>query len=320
MKLETLGHAGMLLSDDDGAPLLLTDPWLIGSTYWRSWWLQNYPTAEKLDQLARVKYAYITHEHPDHFHPPALRRLGAGPQYLCPDLPENRIEQFLTEKGFKIDHLKKLEWRALTERVRVLSIPLWNDDSVLLVDTPTAFIVNLNDSKPSKANLRRIRKFIDAEVPAEKTRIALASYSPASLVNSFMRDTERVSMKQKADYVRDTSEVCDILGAEYFMPFASQVVFLRTDSEWANAFKVTMEDMRKNWSAKAELLNPYSQIDLETREHTYTAPEDYNEDWRSQLEKIAANEASPATSCPSTSPPWRSSSRPAARTCRSRWT
>ena len=30
VKLETLGHAGMLLSDDDRRPLLLCDPWLSG--------------------------------------------------------------------------------------------------------------------------------------------------------------------------------------------------------------------------------------------------------------------------------------------------
>ena len=43
MKLETLGHASMLLATDAGRPLLLTDPWLLGSAYWRSWWLENAP-------------------------------------------------------------------------------------------------------------------------------------------------------------------------------------------------------------------------------------------------------------------------------------
>jgi len=290
MKLETLGHAGMLLSDANGSPLLLTDPWLIGSTYWRSWWLQNYPTAEKLAILSEVKYAYITHEHPDHFHPPSLRRLGKKPQYLCPDLPENRIDAYLTENDFSVEPLIRMKWRALTENVRVLSIPLWNDDSVLLVDTPTAFIINLNDSKPSFGNLKRIRAFANEHIDRTKKCIVLSSYSPASIVNSFMRDSERVTMKDKSAYVKRTSEVCDILGADYFMPFASQVIFLRSDSQWANSFKVSMEDMRRDWSAKTELLNPYSQIDLETMTVTHTAPEDYNEDWRTQLEKVTAQE------------------------------
>ena len=44
MFIETIGHATLLLSDENDKSLLLTDPWLTGSTYWRSWWLQNYPT------------------------------------------------------------------------------------------------------------------------------------------------------------------------------------------------------------------------------------------------------------------------------------
>src|SRR5579863_6400003 len=51
--LKTLGHASIALYRDGDAPLLLTDPWLIGSVYWRSWWLQNYPSEPELDWLAR---------------------------------------------------------------------------------------------------------------------------------------------------------------------------------------------------------------------------------------------------------------------------
>ena len=68
------------------SPLLITDPWLVGSVYWRSWWLQNYPSAEEVDWLANSAWVYITHEHPDHFHMPTIRRLGSGPQYLFPAL------------------------------------------------------------------------------------------------------------------------------------------------------------------------------------------------------------------------------------------
>jgi hypothetical protein len=290
MKVQTLGHAGMLLWDDSGAPLLLTDPWLIGSTYWRSWWLQNYPTAAELKVLSEVQYAYITHEHPDHFHPPSLRKLGKTPQFLCPDLPENRLKNYMTENGWNIDAIPVFEWRQLSPTVRVLSIPLWNDDSVLLIDTPTAFIMNINDSKPTPGNIRKLRRFADAHIPREKKRVVLSSYSPASPVNNFFRDNERVAMKNKGDYGRRINQLCLDLDADYFMPFASQVVFLRSDSRWANEFKVSYEDLQAAWTAKTELLHPYTTLDLETGEASFVAPEDYNEAWQEQLEKIAAQE------------------------------
>ena len=147
MKLRTLGHACMALFEDDGSPLLITDPWLIGSTYWRSWWLQSYPTQEDLTLLSAAKFAYVTHEHMDHFHPPSIRKLGNAPQYLCPALPQEQIANYLNEQGFQAKALEPLKWHPLTDKVQILSIPLPNDDSVLLVNTPKAFLVNMNDSK-----------------------------------------------------------------------------------------------------------------------------------------------------------------------------
>ena len=72
MFIETVGHASLYLTDDDSKPIFLTDPWFVGSTYWRSWWLQNYPSQEKLEDIYKTNLIYITHEHPDHFHLPTL--------------------------------------------------------------------------------------------------------------------------------------------------------------------------------------------------------------------------------------------------------
>lgn len=84
MKLSTIGHASIYIKDSNNQPLLLTDPWLIGSAYWRSWWLQNYPSQDQFDELKKVKYCYITHEHPDHFHTPSIKKLGNKPKILIP--------------------------------------------------------------------------------------------------------------------------------------------------------------------------------------------------------------------------------------------
>ena len=77
LKARTLGHASLALYRQAESPLLLTDPWLVGSVYWRSWWLQNYPSDDEIDWLATGAHVYVTHEHPDHFHMPSIRRLGA---------------------------------------------------------------------------------------------------------------------------------------------------------------------------------------------------------------------------------------------------
>jgi hypothetical protein len=290
MKLQTIGHACMALYDDAGKPLLLTDPWLVGSTYWRSWWLQSYPDAAQLERLSQSPYAYITHEHMDHFHPPSIRKLGKGPTYLSPALPQEQISVFLTEQGFNAKAVAPLTWHQLHADVAVLSIPLPNDDSVLLVQTPKAFIINMNDAKPMGYQIRRIREYIDTHVQGRKV-IFLSSYSPASPVNSFRKDSQIVSMRDKKDYVKRVSELSDVLGADYYMPFASQVIFYRTDSVWANAYKVTVNDLLENWSAKkTQLCHPYSTIDMETWEVTHLPEADYVRDEETIQRKVAAQE------------------------------
>ena len=54
MKFQVLSHAGMLV--ENNGIQVLCDPWLIGSTYWRSWW--NYPPPSK-ELIASLKPDYI---------------------------------------------------------------------------------------------------------------------------------------------------------------------------------------------------------------------------------------------------------------------
>jgi Beta-lactamase superfamily domain len=288
-KIQTLGHGSLLLTDRQDQPLLLTDPWLVGSTYWRSWWLQHYPDEQQLEFLAQVKYVYITHEHPDHFHTPSIRKIGRAPIYLCPDLPDASMSSFLAADAFQAEVLKALQWRSLSPEVAVLSIPLWNDDSLLLIKTPDALIINLNDAKPNQKILKNIRAIRDG-LEQEKV-IVLSSYSPASIVNSFLRDDHRVHLKEKADYVKYLIQTCETLKADMFIPFASQVVFLRQDSQWANDYKVTYDDLKQFWQSRCELLPPYSTVDLVTGETHHVAPSDYRTKGDAKFNLIAQQEA-----------------------------
>ncbi len=236
LKARTLGHASLALYREGEAPLLVTDPWLVGSAYWRSWWLQHYPDAEEIDWLARSAHVYVTHEHPDHFHMPSIRRLGRGPTYLFPDLAERRYLDYMAGRGYRAEVVAPRRWRAIGGGVSILSIPVWSDDSLLLADTPAALILNLNDAKPLPPVLRAIRRAADR---IDKPRVLLCSYSPASLVNSFLDDAGVVSLKPARHYVDYVCRLCDRLAADFYMPFASQAVFERADSRWANDYRTT---------------------------------------------------------------------------------
>jgi hypothetical protein len=273
LMLRTLGHACLAVHPEGLDPLLITDPWLVGSVYWRSWWLQNYPTAEELDWLSKSARVYITHEHPDHFHMPTIRRLGSGPLYLFPALAEQGYLQYMAQHGYRAEAVTPLQWHAIGAGVSILSIPVWNDDSLLLIDTPSALILNFNDAKPPPPVIKAIRRMADR---IGKPRIVLCSYSPASCINSFIDDAGIVSLKPARHYVDAVCRLCDRLAADFYLPFASQAVFERPDSRWANDYRTSYQDLRRYWQSETQLMPPYTTLDLDdlTR-HQSTAPEQY---------------------------------------------
>jgi hypothetical protein len=272
LKLQTLGHATIALYRDGAAPLLLTDPWLVGSVYWRSWWLQHYPDDTTLDWLAGAADVYITHEHPDHFHMPSIRRLGSGPTYLFPALTERGYLDHMAEHGFRATVVPPGEWQQVGDGVAILSWPLWNDDSLLLIDTPDALILNFNDAKPFQSVIRAVRRLADR---VGKRRVLLASYSPASVINRFSNASGPITLKQPADYVGYLCDLCEALGADVYLPFASQASYERADSNWANQYRTTYADLERHWRSQTRLLPPYTTLALNNFAHEGVAPEHY---------------------------------------------
>ena len=262
-QLKTFGHATMVVMQD-GQPLVATDPWLIGSTYWRSWWLEAYPTKEQIELVRTARAIYITHSHPDHFHFPSLRKLG-NVRTLHPDLPKYEVPVFLRKHNFPVTMLEPWKWYSLSESVRMASVPSPINDSFFLVDTPNTTIVNINDCAHSTSLLKCIRERM---LTSGKPVVVLRSYSPASLNNSIVRGDSRASLKTKHDYVVTARDAATALGASHFVPFASQVFFGRSDSVWANQYKVTYEDLRSEWgNGTVALCEPFVNMDLQTRSY-----------------------------------------------------
>ncbi|MBV8336496.1 MAG: MBL fold metallo-hydrolase [Alphaproteobacteria bacterium] len=272
LHLQTMAHACAVLYREGENPLLITDPWLLGSVYWRSWWLQHHPNAEEIDWLAKSAFVYITHEHPDHFHMPSIRRLGRGPTYLFPALSECGYLDYMRQQGFRADVVSPARWLPVGEGVSMLSIPLWNDDSLLLIDTPNALILNMNDAKPLPPVLRAINHLANQ---IDKPSVLLCSYSPASVVNSFLNENGVLSLRPTRHYVDYACRLCDQLRVDYYFPFASQAVFCRADSIWANEYRTSCDDLRRYWQSRAQLLPPYTTLNLTDFTYTAVPPEQY---------------------------------------------
>lgn len=261
MILKTFGHATLAFFKENESPIVITDPWLYGSCYWRSWWLQNYPTENDYKFLKLSENILLTHEHWDHTHVPSLKKIYSKNQKLIiPNLNSKRLKYFLDENFEKVFEAKDAEWCNLTEELKYFSIPLYNDDSIVLFETKNFLIVNFNDAKPTQSILKYIQ---DYKLKINKKIIVLQSYAPASIVNSFRNlDSKVISIKSKNDYVNYVKKTCSSIHADYFIPFASQAIYSRHDSKWANEFKVNHNDLKNSWNIDTVLCEPYTEFNL----------------------------------------------------------
>jgi hypothetical protein len=276
MLLTTLGHATLAIRESaHAAPILITDPWLLGSCYWRSWWLERYPSSKQISDMARARYCFLTHEHPDHFHTPSIRRFGRGPTYLVPEFSRDRMSAYLREHGFAEQIVTAGSWQSLSGHVSILSMPAIGNDSVLLIDTPDAFIANLNDARPTPDQLLALRR-LRQRAGKHKRCILLASYSAAGIGNSIYQHGRRLDFAGNARHIRYVEMLSRALDAQIYVPFASQVVFERPDTRWANDFRVSFDDIREYLDGSPlKVLPPYITLDLHTgvftSEHTQPA-------------------------------------------------
>ena len=259
MNLKTYGHA-TLSFDNDSKPILITDPWLVGSSYWRSWWLQHYPNETELDYLKSTQNIFISHEHWDHAHFPSLKKFFSEKKIFIPTFNSKKLRDTLLNYNFDVTELRPNEWYKF-DKIKVMIITTYSEDSIMLFVYKDYLVLNNNDAKPSKKIVKKILDFKEAN---SLKLIILQSYSPASIVNSF-RDVNKnvISIKNKIDYVNYIKNICKVLKANYFLPFASHAIFSRPDSEWANSHKVTNEDLNKDWDLKTKLLKSYTSLNLD---------------------------------------------------------
>ncbi len=66
---------------------------------------------------------------------PTLRKLGHH-RVLHPAFPSYSVPGFLNSHGYQTCTLTPLTWYALSDKVRICSVPVPMDDSILLIDTP----------------------------------------------------------------------------------------------------------------------------------------------------------------------------------------
>ena len=140
---ETIGNATLICHDR--TPILVTDPWIVGSAYFGSWKLSHEIPQEQMAAIQTCEYVWLSHGHPDHMSGESLDMLK-GKKILLPNHVGNRIAIGMQNAGFNVSILQDQAWTLLSPRIRILCIADYNQDAVLLLDINGTLVVNVNDA------------------------------------------------------------------------------------------------------------------------------------------------------------------------------
>src|SRR5262249_25553706 len=214
MRFTILSHAGMLV--ETSGVKLVTDPWILGSCYWRSWW--NYPRPAAFS-AHDVDYIYLTHMHWDHFHGPSLRKFSPNVTILVPEAPTrcllNDLADFSCKSVVELPHGRTIH---LCPNLRLTSYHYGlNTDSALIIDDSNTVLADLNDCKLAGAPLHQVMK------RHPKIDFLLRSHSSAQPYPHCVdaEDPADLQFRKNEDYVADFVDSAALMKPRFAIPFAS---------------------------------------------------------------------------------------------------
>jgi Beta-lactamase superfamily domain len=263
LSFETLGNATLVIYED-GKPVLATDPWLTGTCYFGSWALDRPLTVGELESVRAADYIWISHGHPDHFHVPSLALLPRNKKILLPDHYDHGMYEYLRERGFTVTVLAYRAWHRLSPSIRVLCLDNENQDAILLIEAGDSLVVNLNDS-PLCGDFRFIRRVVK-RFDRKRIYVAALCSNDADMFNLFDaagRPLVDPPQQRKPGMVWQLARIVDRLGAGNYVSSASQHIYVRRDSVWANPHRVGWDDVERYWTRPAiRIIEPFVVVDL----------------------------------------------------------
>jgi len=239
VRFTILSHAGLVVERDD--VVLVVDPWIVGSCYWRSWWNLPEPPQQLVEAL-RPTHVYLTHLHWDHFHGPSLRRFARDTQFIVPTFNNDRMIRDLAFLGFEnvveLEHGEALDLGGLA----LQSYQFLNDSAVTISDGERT-ILNANDAKLFGLPLEQVL----ADHPS--IDFALRSHSNASAYPYCIEDYETLcpELRPRSAYMDEFAAFAKKVGARYAIPFASNHCFLHPETRQFNGIAVKPTEIKRRF-------------------------------------------------------------------------
>ncbi|GAB3426997.1 MBL fold metallo-hydrolase [Massilia solisilvae] len=282
-RLSFVNHASFIIENDSA--LLLVDPWLEGPAFNNGWSLLDQSTSSealiaRLNKAGLPVFIWFSHEHPDHFSIPFLKKFREQfrgiATFLFQHTLDKRVVGYLRKNGLDVAECKEGVPVALGHDMRITVFPYSDGDSWCLINSGGRTIVNLNDcALTTDKHCRAVKSRLDALAP--RVDYLFTQFGYANWVgNPGQSSLHRAAAREKISRIALQLEH---LKPRVTVPFASFVYFSATDNAYLNEQQNTPQDIvaapaLARWSHTIRFLRPGSTVDLDsdsaaslTREH-----------------------------------------------------
>lgn len=231
--IRLLSHSSINVEVDGVS--LLCDPWFFGKVFDESWCLVKEPNLNNLE-LEKVKYVWISHEHPDHFNIPTLKYLASNLSkdvtFIFRQQKQKNAFNYLKNLGFNVQEIKE---NHPVQLQGIGSIRSFNriSDSALLIQTKNRNILNLNDCMLSTGKCKKIKR-IAGEIDYLFMQYSLAGFSGNPNSPLQLRGEQNRHLKQLKKYD-------DLIQPRMIIPFASFVKFCTPYNSYLNDWGVSLD-------------------------------------------------------------------------------
>jgi UDP-MurNAc hydroxylase len=229
MLMTWVNHASFIL--ETGTARLICDPWLEGAAFNNGWRLLS-PTKLDYQEFSSVTHIWFSHEHPDHFSPPSLKRIPEEFRrkivVLFHYTKDKRVVNLCKSLGFQVEELPENAMVEIAQGVKIVSKEQDDLDSWSAIYAEGKTLLNTNDCVIERqAELNEIKQTVG------KVDVLLSQFSYANWVGN---PGDHAAHKVRAD--RKKAEIARQIRhfePEWFVPFASFIYFSHAENSFMNS-------------------------------------------------------------------------------------
>jgi UDP-MurNAc hydroxylase len=229
MQITFVNHASFIICC--GSINLIIDPWFEGAVFDNGWQLIS-PSQFTVDDFDNITHIWFSHEHPDHFFPPILKKIPEEVRkritvlYQC--TVDKKVVEFCKGIGFKeVIEIMPNESYVISKDVFLQCEAYADGDSWAYIKIENFGILNLNDCI--------VRNKEDANIIKDKighVDMLFTQFSYANKVGNVDDDQHRMAaIDEKIDRINNQIEV---FHPKYVVPFASFVFFCHEENRYMN--------------------------------------------------------------------------------------